>query len=417
MTKIYTTSQLESNRDNKDLSELRAEYNNFKKENNRSVEVIYHDEQLPIPTTYDLVQPGAEDTPPKWIGGGSLSIKWEKLLGTNQLSVRNTRWKGDPEPVKVVSGGGKVWRSQTDTKLTMGVMPVRIEGKYDMDNPAYEYLWRHYDDEAMLSDTGRRIDLTWGSKWTTVFGSKPSRDMWQEELRNKKVKFYEDHESENFDLKTGKWQDVVEAHLDYFSEIITSIMRGHRDSLPVDEATSIAMLAISEFADKMSKTDDPLNARFATAAYSWVRNYYRDALDEKETINTKSRQNMEDFRTLTTLLKELNSQLDHVTIEDICRTSGFGERRVNTAMKIFDFNAGGYREPNDDELLYKVMNEHLTERQATIVEMSFGLADTDKYTIPEIAEDLNVNEKTIRRDREKAMLVIKDKLGFKYNQK
>ena len=352
MTKLYTTPQINSERDKKDLSELRAEYFQFKKNNNRSADIRYTEPQ-------------------------SLT-------------------------------------------LSMGITPLPIDISsvgLELEDPAYDHMWRHYDEEAMLTDIGRKLDISWSSEMNTHQGSVAVKNMWIEEVGKIKTKFYDDSDSENFDLKTGKWKDVVEAHLVYFSELIYSIMRKHRDSFPADEARAIAMHAICEFAKKIEGDKEDLRSRFSTAAYSWVRNYYRDALDTADIISSKSLQKVQDVRTLTDLLKQLESELDYVTVEDICDRSGFGKRRVDSTFSVFDVNTSGYRNSNDDEMLYATMNEHLTERQSQILELSFGLGGMDKCSMGEIAKELGVTWRVIQYDREKAMEIIKNKLGFKYENK
>ncbi len=318
---------------------------------------------------------------------------------------------------QILVSGLKVWRSTQE--YTISGLDIKSLPKEQDSLDTYDYLWGVFDKKTHFKDTDRKINIRWGSGWNSVIGSLPVKNILEEEIKIMNPKMYNDSDEENDDLQEGNWHQIVESHIGYFMEVVKDIMKRYADVLPLDETVAVAMLAICEFAKELSEGDEPLRSRFRTAAYSRVRTMYRDALEQKEAINMKAgRQKIEDQRTLNNFLTEFKNQfLSEPTIDEICNGLEWGHRRVDSTFKMFDFNVGKYRPMNDEEMLYTVMDEHLTDRQADIIEMSYGLGGSVKSNNQEIADDLNINEKTVRRDKREAFKIIEEHLGFKFSKK
>ena len=288
----------------------------------------------------------------------------------------------------------------------------------ELEDAIHDYLWNHFDETAKFTDTGRRININWGGDWSPYYGSKAISDIWDEELKKCKFKFYEHSSEENEDILSDNWRSVADAHIEHFSgKQLTKIMNSCMDRLPFDDAKSVAFIALYEFAEKVYKSGKPLKSRFNTAAWNNVLFAYREALDDKPIIRNKpSKKKLEDHRILTEFVESFKADLlREPSTEEICSGTGFGQLRVENTFNIFDMHIEAYRNMTEEEMLYDTMNEHLTERQSVILEMYYGM-NGGKATIPEIAQELDVNEKTIRRDRIAAESIIKEQLGFKYNK-
>ncbi len=318
---------------------------------------------------------------------------------------------------QILVSGIKTWKSETLYKISG--LNIKSFPQVQDELDTHDWLWNVFDGKSRFTDNGRRIKIRWGSHWDGIYGSQPLKNMLAEELAILKPKFYETSEEETEDLKNGDWHSLVESHIEYFLEVIKDIMKRQVSVMPIDEARAVALHALCEFAKKISDNKEDLRARFRTSAYSWVKWFYQEALDQQDEIKQKNtRWKLKDRRTLNEFIKEFKSTvMKEPTVTEICNGLGWGAGRVDSTFSMFDFHINSYRDMNEEEMLYTVMDHHLTERQATIIEKSFGLDGVQKSGIAEIAEDLDVSFPTVQRDRAKAMDIIKEHLGFKYENR
>lgn len=315
---------------------------------------------------------------------------------------------------QILVSGVKKWRSATEYTIANLQMTTRPQPKDEIDT--HDWLWDVFDGVTHFADIDRKIDISWGSGWNKLHGSLPALNLLEEELRKLDVKFFDSIEEENEAIAKGDWNRLVEAHLVYFKDILKSIMNKHVDVLVNEDAIATAFHAICEFAKKLYEDGETLRARFRTAAYSWVWWFYQEELKRKDVINqSTSAQKLKDKRTLNQFLKTFWGELNRTpTLSEIKKGLGWGENRFQSTFRLFDFNISKHRPMNDDEMLYTVMQEHLTERQASILEMNFAL-NGSKYSLHEIADELNISYDTVQSDRKKGMSIIKEHLGFKFN--
>ncbi len=318
---------------------------------------------------------------------------------------------------QILVSGMKVWRSENE--YTISGLDIKTRPQVQDKLDTHDWLWRVFDGDAIHSDTGRKININWGSNWGSLFGSLPIKNILEEEVKNMDTKFYNTSSEEDEDLDSGNWHGLVESHMQYFMDVLKDIMNGQVDTLPIDEARAVAFHALCDFAKKISDNKESLRARFRTSAYSWVKWYYQEELARKEAVNnTSTRHKLRDRRTLNEFIKDFKSEVfRQPTVDEIKSGLGWGESRIDSTYRLFDFHIGKYRKMNDEEMLYTVMDYHLTDRQADIVEMSYGLGGTIKMSLPEIAEELNIGRNTAQADRSKAMEIIKEQLGFKYDNR
>ena len=90
----------------------------------------------------------------------------------------------------------------------------------------------------------------------------------------------------------------------------------------------------------------------------------------------------------------------------------WGELRYKSTLSIIH----PYSSVNVEDPDYSYVNDAidlLPDRLKYIIKANFGFLGS-KMSIPEIAEELNLNEKTIRRDRNKAMKIIELQINFKF---
>lgn len=67
------------------------------------------------------------------------------------------------------------------------------------------------------------------------------------------------------------------------------------------------------------------------------------------------------------------------------------------------------------EKIIKIINEHLTEREAKIINMRYGIKGTPALTQREVAEKLGISRSYISRIETKALSVIKNYMGDFFN--
>ena len=377
--------------------------------------IVYHDEQIPVETRYKT-DDVSFDYAPRWTGVSTVNSKY--INSNTPVSIKGDGDGKVYQQYGEIEQSGKIWASSLEQVITMvGVVP-RVVIQDEVNTQWFQDMWRVFDNKAWFKDTGRKINIDWGAAWSKLNGSIAIHNILAEEIRLSDQKFYGTSDEENLDLTNGNCQSVAEAHIGYFTDVLTDIRNKHKDKIPKDEGIAVALLAICEFAHKLSKKSEPLKARFVTAAYSSVRNAYRDAVDRKDVIMKKSLQKVQDMRTLNDFIKNFRDNLFTTpTVEDILNGTEFGKRRVESTFRIFDFNISSFRDMNQEEMLYTVMDEHLTDRQSEIVERSYGIGGRIKSDLTDMAEDMNINEKTIRRDKVVALEIIKEHLAFKYENR
>ena len=412
---MYSVSRLNSERDKQEVGTLYREHVKFSDKNSRKFTPVFHDEQIPVETRYKTDEVSF-DYVPRWTGVAAVNPKY-----INSNTPASIKGDGDGKAYQQygeIEQSGKIWASSLEQVITMvGVVP-RVVIQDEVNTQWFQDMWRVFDNKAWFKDTGRKINIDWGAAWSKLNGSIAIHNILAEEIRLSDQKFYGTSDEENLDLTNGNCQSVAEAHIGYFTDVLTDIRNKHKDKIPKDEGIAVALLAICEFAHKLSKKSEPLKARFVTAAYSSVRNAYRDAVDRKDVIMKKSLQKVQDMRTLNDFIKNFRDNLFTTpTVEDILNGTEFGKRRVESTFRIFDFNISSFRDMNQEEMLYTVMDDVLTDRQAEVVERSFGLGGRTKSSLNEIAEDMQISYDTAFNDRKKAFKLIKEELAFKYENR